>query len=418
MLQTPSSFEKVLAGFMHLHQLELVGENDSAAADRARDDMDQNWSILSECEKARLNGLSEDLYSLSDEIRTETKPLNPQVKAGLEEAQSARVARDFDRALSLYRRWQNYLKPEWISYLRGSIWNEMGQFRLSLYFIEHAHKLNPSNGNLNAIYLTAIERVEPEKAKEFGLKIIRNSGDYGMEEILSASTVLLKYLWTHHKQQEQELLSQIIRAISDQLAMTELLESEPFSEVVPLSYGMLGFCKDLKGQTQDAFEDYQKALRYGCRPDLIWVAQGISQYGNHPDSLKDFQSAIDLGTPMIWPYFYLAHDHLVHGRYQEVLKNCEWALSRTGSSKLFSELHHWQAIAMAQQAYPESEVRKFFEKAIEYDPHNQMAKDNFMAFHNTATMNHPIPWETPDADSMRASSLSAELFFENFLFAA
>ena len=104
MLQTPSSFEMVLAGFIHLHQLELVGENDSEAADRVRDDMDQNWSILSECEKARLNGLSEDLYSISEEIRTETKELNPQVKAELEEAQSARVARDFDRALSLYRR--------------------------------------------------------------------------------------------------------------------------------------------------------------------------------------------------------------------------------------------------------------------------------------------------------------------------
>ena len=415
---TTSSFDKVLAGFIHLHQLELMGANDSETADRVRDDMDQSWSILSECEKVRLSGLSEDLYSLSDDFRTEAKPLNPQVKAGLDEAESAKAARDFDRALSLYRRWQSYIKPELISYLRGSIWNEMGQFRLSLYFIEHANKVNPSNGNLNAIYLTAIERVDPEKAKEFSLKIILNSGNYGMEEVLSASTVVLKYLWTYHKQQEQELLSQIIHALSDQLVIAELLESEPSSGVVPLSYGMLGFCKDLKGQNQEAFDDYQKALRYGCRPDLIWVARGISHYGNHSDSLKDFQSAIDLGTLMIWPYFYLAHDHLVHGRYQEVLKYCEWALSRTGSSKIYSELHHWQAIAMAQQAYPENQVRKFFEKAIEYDPQNQMAKDNFMAFQETAKMCHQIPWETPDANSMRASSLSAELFLGNVLFAA
>lgn len=44
-----------------LHELITQGEGDSAEADAIRDEMDGPWYALTEQERERLNGLSEDL---------------------------------------------------------------------------------------------------------------------------------------------------------------------------------------------------------------------------------------------------------------------------------------------------------------------------------------------------------------------
>ena len=63
---TSPAYLQSLRGLHRLHALSVAGQSQSPEADALRDSLEGPWYALSETEQQRLNGLSEDLYSLSD----------------------------------------------------------------------------------------------------------------------------------------------------------------------------------------------------------------------------------------------------------------------------------------------------------------------------------------------------------------
>ena len=102
-----------------------VDQDDTPEADAIRDSMDDPWYELSEVERKRINGLSEDLYSISDPPEPVLDP-NPQFQRKLVEATEARQAGEWDKALEILRRWKRYIDPALLAYLRGSVWFDAG----------------------------------------------------------------------------------------------------------------------------------------------------------------------------------------------------------------------------------------------------------------------------------------------------
>src|SRR4051794_22957693 len=94
-------------GLHRLHELTVKNQDDSPEADLVRDTLDQPWFELSEVERKRVDGLSEDLYSVSD-LPEQSLPINPQFQRKLIEAWEARDAGEWDKALELYRRWKRH----------------------------------------------------------------------------------------------------------------------------------------------------------------------------------------------------------------------------------------------------------------------------------------------------------------------
>src|SRR4051812_5283432 len=119
------AYVQYVRGLHRLHALVAEGRDDSPEADAVRDGMDEPGYALSEAERQRVNGLSEDLYSLSDPPAPAPEP-NPQATRKLMEAAEARSAGDWDRALELLRRWGRYLEPAELSFQRGCVWKEAG----------------------------------------------------------------------------------------------------------------------------------------------------------------------------------------------------------------------------------------------------------------------------------------------------
>ena len=75
-----TSYLATVRGLRELHELTATGRLDSPEADAVRDATDAPWEALTEEEKRRISGLSEDLYSITDLAHTAVKELNPQAQ--------------------------------------------------------------------------------------------------------------------------------------------------------------------------------------------------------------------------------------------------------------------------------------------------------------------------------------------------
>jgi hypothetical protein len=153
----------MVRGTRELHHLLAEGKDDSPEADAIRDATDAPWQALSEAERDRVRNLSEDLYSLT-EPPPPSQAMNAQAQAKLVEAIVARIQGQFDRALELLRRWRAYIDPGLVSYLRGSIWLDAGDPETAAIFYQHAYKLEPTNGNYQAMALHCLNFVDPTAA--------------------------------------------------------------------------------------------------------------------------------------------------------------------------------------------------------------------------------------------------------------
>jgi len=171
-----SSYVAMVRGTRELHQLIRAGKDDSPEADAIRDATDGPWQALSEIERNRIRHLSEDLYSLG-ELHASTQPMTPRAQARLLEAFEARQRGEWDRALDLLRRWQEHIDPSLVAYLRGSIWLEAGDPETAALFYGHAYKLEPTNGNYQAMALHSLHIADPPAAlKEAERILLRCSG--------------------------------------------------------------------------------------------------------------------------------------------------------------------------------------------------------------------------------------------------
>src|ERR1019366_7406551 len=131
---------------------------------------------------------------------------------------------------------------------------------------------------------------------------------------------------------------------------------------------------------QAALKYYAEGLQADPDNDGLLVARGMLLYGTSLRAEADFELAIRRGSPVIWPYFFLAHHFLVNGRFQECRMLCERALEMPGSDAVKSELYEWLAISQTELGFPVEIIRKSFEAAIRLDLGNDRAQYNLAEF--------------------------------------
>lgn len=139
------AYAETIRGLLRLHTLTENSQDESPEADAIRDRLERPWRDLSDVEKERITGLSEDLYSISDPF-PERLPISPEAEQGRLDAIAASQAGDPNSALVLLRRWAKHLDPASLSYERGCVWAEAGDIETAAPFFEHAARLDPSHG--------------------------------------------------------------------------------------------------------------------------------------------------------------------------------------------------------------------------------------------------------------------------------
>jgi tetratricopeptide (TPR) repeat protein len=406
-LTMSANFLATLRGLRELHELTKAGLLDSPAADAVRDATDAPWEALTEVEKKRIAGLSEDLYSITDPARTVIKESNPQAQARLVDIVQARQGGEWDRALELLRRWGDYLDPSLLSYLRGWTWLEAGDPATAAIFFEHAVQLQPDDGNYLENYLFTLREVAPAKATRRAEEILQSPDEYHPAVVLIASNIvfdLTKELPEAKAGLQFRRLIPILGSTLDRIEKGD--EAGVDGSKFSITCALLGSCHEFLGEKQAALAYYSRGLITAPTSAALLIARGVLLYGESPRAIDDLKLAIQHGPPSDLPYFLVAHHYIVTGQFEHARFHCERGLEMRGWDSVKSELAEWLAISQSELGFPADTVRGSFDTSLRFDPSNERARRNLAAFEAAA---RPIPigvYETRTTVAVRASGMS------------
>jgi tetratricopeptide (TPR) repeat protein len=212
------NYRAFVRGIRALHRLAIAGKDESPEADAVRDSMDAPWEALSEIERIRARGLSEDLYSISDPPNGCGDQMDAQIQDKLNNALEVRQRGEWDRALEQLRGLDGFVAPALMSFLRGSIWLYADDPETALLFFEHALQLQPENGNYLAIFLHALNAADPRAAQEHARQIVANPNTHSPVAVARAADILFRATHSLADAETMEAIRQLIpvfeRAIS------------------------------------------------------------------------------------------------------------------------------------------------------------------------------------------------------------
>lgn len=86
---TNANYQSVIRSLLQIHRLWVVGKGESPEADAIRDAMDGPWNLLSDAERERARGLSEDLNSINDPTLSDEEILAMLLEMNLQRASGA-----------------------------------------------------------------------------------------------------------------------------------------------------------------------------------------------------------------------------------------------------------------------------------------------------------------------------------------
>ena len=396
------SYQAELSALLRMHQLSLDGKEESEEADLVRESANDYWNDLSKPEKDRLTGLSKNLYEISDGPAQPREPMSPQTQGKLVGAVEARERGEWDKALELLREWGKYFPAALVSVLRGTIWRDAGEPKVAVVFFEHASHLEPENETYEGVLLETLETANPDTARTRAEAVLQASDTKSPDLVVYAAQVIFGQTSKLSDIDSQPVYKRLIPILERTLTRMEGKENVEGPDLVGMVFSLLAtICKNI-GETRKAYGYYSRAIQFDPTNDALLIFRGLLMYGADPNATFDFEQAIRLDSPLVWPYFYMAHHYLGNNRFEECRVMCEQALHKQATPRVQSELYDFLGISLTGLGYPEQVIRRAFENAIRLGPSNERARRNMKWFE--ATLTTPTAqkgWERSSDSSMR-----------------
>jgi tetratricopeptide (TPR) repeat protein len=389
-----------------MHKYTVDGQEESEEADALRESMEEPWGRLSAVERERVAGLSKDLYSVSGPPPSQApEPTNPQAQSKVGEAYEARERGEWDRALELLRRWGKFVPPPLLSYLRARIWEDAGDKMVAVVFFVHACRLDPQNENFRAMYLNALKWTDSTRARAIAGPILDESEKHIPNLVIQAAEVFYGEATSVSEHDAAPIYRRLIGILTPLLSRTKDDEGLEHPTQVSMILRLLATCHRWLGETREAYDYYSRAIILEPWNDALFTARGMIVYGTNPSAISDFEQAIKLNSPMVWPYFYMAHHLLSQNRFEECRRMCERALGKPAPERVQSELCEFLGIALTHLGYPPPVIQRAFENAIRADPSNERARQNLQRFLDALATKpqRPIHWDQPSENYIRSS---------------
>lgn len=267
-------FSKSVELLRELHILTLQGEDESEAADQIREAMEAPWRQLSSEQKARLEGLSVDLYSIGE---TFTSPAVPS-DGGAAEIEQAIFSKDWDKALQILR-FQRGLRPADVAALRGVAWTELGHPEIAALFFAEAYRLDPRNVDFKANYLRSLVHSERTgEARTQALDRIDDTTD--PYEVLLSAEILFDCAQRYRNASDGEApeseFHRIINLIERGLRLLgEQSLDQSWAKRVCTAYLTVALCYDALGDEQRAGESYEDARNVRSKAGFVLAQEPL-----------------------------------------------------------------------------------------------------------------------------------------------
>lgn len=395
-------YESLLIRLSH-----AMAEGDEETADRMRQTMEGPERWLNTAEIVRLNGLSADLYMLSNDERYEPHDYSQdQLRHLLSDAWRRR---DAESTLALLRKGPEFLAPDRVAYLRSQAYGELGHTTPSLLFMRHAAHLQPQNTAYKAFVLEQLVRVGrvPEAVAEAIGYLQRH--DTPMELLVQSAGILFISTQEMPAEQAHPLLEQCSQALQEAVGR-KALGLDP--AVVVQAYITLGSCYELLGSREAAVAAYDYALSIDDNNDAALILRGQLRTDTDPSGARqDFERAVQLRTSFLSPYLILARDALIEEDYNRCLLLCNSILSLTKLPRARAAALEFTAIAQLKLGAPYDMAQSIFERALTLDPLNERMRDNYQRLQEEHNGKVSVPserWQYGTLAEYRASQQYGE----------
>ncbi len=386
-----------------LHSAMRESGDESTEAEKIRDRMDEPGSRLSPDEIAVVQGISADFYSVADPLPTAILPRTAEVNVDLVAVRRARDTRDFHLALDVLRRRAAHLEPSAVSFLRGRIWMAAGQPAIAALFLERAAELQPANPSYRSIALEVLSAADPQRARQHAGEILRNSEDQPARLVLIACQILYFEARESSDESTRSTLESVVTAIRG--AMDRMMisgEDQTLPGLFLHAFALLGQCFELLGDHAGARKWYDEGLRLSPDDPLLLTLRGMQRYGeDSPGAVADFERAIRRGSDSVWPYYFLAHHHLLSRNFQECLDTSTKGLQREATDSVRADLQEWIAISSASLGDPRPVVEAWFQQALRLAPDHRRIRANYELYIQSQASEPD--WDTPTSTEVGRS---------------
>lgn len=360
-----------------LHELFQADRGDSEEADSIREEMGAHWYAMSEQERERMSGLSEDLYALGESTVRAVQMNTAEREEWSHDGAKAFAERDFDRALMLLRKPPSDMPQPMVWFLQARCWARLGDLETALVFMSAAAA---KDRGFAVFQLSLLEQLRhDEQATNLARSLIDDpQSDY--LDLYSSAGTILSQLEELSEQERIRNLRHLVAALTKALEQVRLIpiNERPVPRVESYIVCMLAHCLYLLEEPQRAQEVYETTLQRNPADAEVLTCRGIERLeGNHELALSDFRKAVKVGTASVWPYLILAKDALSRGQFYECHSLAQAGLVRTKDPELLAELYEAAGISRAELGWIPASVIECFEKALEHTPNNERIRKNF-----------------------------------------
>ena len=190
-----------------------------------------------------VNGISADLYSLTDSAPQKILPMTADVMADLNTGLQARKSREFNKALEVLRKNAAYVAAASLAYLRGRIWLDAGEYAIAVRFLERASELDPNNANYRYLTLHSLSLSDPAHAAECARAVLANPEGNPPALVIKAADILSGQSRGRPGDQSRHDLKSLIPIVQNSVFRMEASgEDETRLELLGAAHGIIDYC--------------------------------------------------------------------------------------------------------------------------------------------------------------------------------
>ncbi|MEZ6130210.1 MAG: hypothetical protein R3C59_16110 [Planctomycetaceae bacterium] len=386
-----------------LHELIRAGTDETERGEALRERMDVPANSLDQEEIDFANRLSGDFYGLFADNLEPPLPMTDAAQKAVHQALAKRNQRDFSAALDQLRIAAPHFEPWQMNYVRGSTLLEAEMPAIAAdYFLDTSIR-QPDNPNFRFMWLSALAHASPETALREAQRIIENYPKEDPKLSYKAADILFANTRNLPDNESTDVIRSLVPVFEDAVFRFQLNgTASDEKSLIAAAVTLLGFCHEHLGDDATALRYFNQGVQLYPKHDAPYVARGIQLYGTKTDdAVRDFTKASQLGSPLVWPYFFLAHFHLQRGEIERCMSMATAALQRASIAAVKADCLEWIAICQACLRFPESTVGATFDEALKWSHENPRIVHNRDLFRQETVADISL-YRSPSIDELGA----------------